>query len=196
MDVQKQPRTPRSTAGPAAVLTPALRRLLLLLVVLLSLIGANSLYLAGVDAAGAWSGRSLETEGYLYGFLLHLVLGLLIAPPLLWFAIAHLRRAWARPNRYAVAAGLALFLTLVAVLVSGVLLTRFEWIAIDDPRWRVPLYWAHALLPLAALWLFLLHRLAGPPLHRGATRAAAAAVLGGGAVALALHLVALPAPVA
>ena len=65
----------------------------------------NSLYLAGVDAAGAWSGRSLETEGYLYGFLLHLVLGLLTAPPLRWFTIAHLRRAWARPNRYAVAAG-------------------------------------------------------------------------------------------
>src|SRR5688572_21133025 len=39
---------------------------------------------------------------------------------------------------------------------------RFDWFSIKDPRLRSPIYWAHVITPLLAIWLYVLHRLAGP----------------------------------
>src|SRR5882762_11238658 len=49
----------------------------------------------------------------------------------------------------------------------GVLLTRIDRLKIKnvglkDPHLRSVAYWAHVLTPLLALWLYILHRLAGP----------------------------------
>ncbi|NEV62684.1 tetratricopeptide repeat protein [Thiorhodococcus minor] len=172
------------------VVTPALRKLLWLVGLLLGLLLISSLYLVAVTLSELATGRILQNRLYLLMFLGHLALGLITLLPVLAFAGLHLRRAWRRPNRYAVRAGLALLLSLVAVFASGILLTRFGFFEVNDPLVRRWAYWIHVLMPLAAVWLFVLHRLAGPRLdwRPGAAWAVAACGIAGGA--LALHLTA------
>jgi tetratricopeptide (TPR) repeat protein len=184
--------TAPSTQSPPLkpVLTPALRRLLWGVLLLFGLLVLDSVYLVAVTVAEALTGRVLQNEAYLSLFLLHLALGLLLVVPALLFGVLHFRRARRRPNRYAVRAGMALFGTLVALLLSGVLLTRFGVFEINDPRLRDLFYWIHVLTPLAVVWLFVLHRLAGPALRwrlggGWGLAAAASAVVGAG-----LHLAA------
>ena len=138
-----------------------LRRVLGVVFLLTGLLVVDSAYLLLVTVLENAGFGDLQSPLYLAMFLLHLVLGLLLIVPLLLFGILHLRRAWRRPNRYAVRAGVALFTSAILLLLSGVLLTRFGFLEIDDPRWRSLLYWGHVLLPLVVAWLFVLHRLAG-----------------------------------
>ena len=148
-----------------AVINPRLRRLLGLVFLLFALLAVNSVYLGSVTLLENLRGVSLQDSFYLSMFLLHLGLGLWLILPFLWFGISHMRRAVHRPNRYAVRAGLGLFAAGLILLLSGLVLTRFGLFEIDDPRWRSLAYWLHLLSPLAVVWLFLIHRLAGPPLH-------------------------------
>jgi tetratricopeptide (TPR) repeat protein len=147
------------------VLDRRLRRLLGLVLLLFALLAVNSVYLSTITLLENTQGTSLQDGFYLSMFLLHLGLGLLLVPPFLLFAILHQRRARRRPNRYAIRAGMGLFGTGLALLLSGLVLTRFGWFEINDPQWRSLAYWLHVLSPLAVGWLFLVHRLAGPPLH-------------------------------
>jgi tetratricopeptide (TPR) repeat protein len=173
---------------PVPVLSPALRRLLAVVLGLFGLLAVNSLYLVVINVAGQLSGQSYENYFYLLMFLAHLGLGLLLLIPALLFGALHLRRAWRRDNRYAVRAGLALYGTVILLFVSGILLTRFGFFEVDDPRVRDPAYWLHALAPLVLIWLFVLHRLAGPRLRwtSGVWWSVAAGVFAVGA--LGLHL--------
>lgn len=179
---------PIVTATSAPVLGTGLRRLLVFVLVLFGLLSVNSLYLVSISAGEALTGRSLENTGYLYMFLAHLGLGLLITVPALAFGLLHLRRAYRRPNRYAVRAGLGLYLVIVLLIVSGLLLTRFEILEVNDQGTRALLYWVHVLTPLAAVWLFVLHRLAGPTLRWGRGLAWSAGTLAAAIGAIALHL--------
>jgi tetratricopeptide (TPR) repeat protein len=190
MSTPKPVATPLSTPR-SAVLTPGLRRLLWFVLILFALLAVNSLYLAGITTAESLTGRTLQTPAYLAMFLGHLALGLLISVPILVFGALHLRRAWSRPNRWAVRAGVALYAAIVLVIVTGLLLTRFPGIEIDDPRVREPSYWIHVIAPLAAIWLFVLHRLAGPPLNWRSGLAWSGGVLALGAGAVGLHLATL-----
>jgi len=171
-----------------AVLSASLRRLLGLVLVLFGLLVVNSFYLVTVSLAGQLSGQIYQNYFYLLMFLAHLGLGLLLILPALLFGALHLRRAWRRPNRYAVRAGLALYITAIVLFVTGLLLTRFGFFEVNDPQIRATAYWIHALSPLALIWLFILHRLAGPRLRwrSGLWWATASTVLA--AVALGLHL--------
>ncbi|NBC12213.1 MAG: hypothetical protein GVY09_02495, partial [Gammaproteobacteria bacterium] len=65
---------PTSTAIP--VLTPALRRLLVLVLIGAGLMAINSLYLLAVTVAERLSGAVLQNQLYLVLFLGHLGLGL------------------------------------------------------------------------------------------------------------------------
>ncbi len=170
------------------VVTPGLRRLLVVVLALFGLLAVNSLYLVVINAAGQLSDQNYENYFYLLMFLAHLGLGLLLLVPALLFGALHLRRAWRRDNRYAIRAGLALYSTVIVLFISGILLTRFGFFEVDDPRVRDPAYWLHVLSPLAVIWLFVLHRLAGPRLRwrSGITWAVAAGVFA--VVALGLHL--------
>jgi tetratricopeptide (TPR) repeat protein len=178
-----------STRGPLPpVLSPALRRLLAFVLILSGLLAVNSLYLVSVTVAEAAAGATYQNYFYLVMFLGHLALGLVLLVPVLVFGALHLRRAWGRPNRYAVRAGLGLYLSVIALLASGILLTRLGFFEVDDPRVRTAAYWVHVLIPLALVWLFVLHRLAGPRLkwrHGGWWATAAVAFTAG---ALSLHL--------
>jgi len=169
-------------------ITPALRRLLGVVLVLGGLLAINSLYLVSVTVAEALGGRTLQNAFYLDMFLAHLGLGLVLLLPALVFGALHFRRARHRPNRYAIRAGIWLYLALVALFASGILLTRFGFFEVNDPTVRTAAYWVHVLAPLAVIWLFVLHRLAGPRLQwrQGAVWAGTAVALTG--IALTWHL--------
>jgi hypothetical protein len=132
---------------------------------LFALLAVNSVYLASITAAEHLTGRTYQNWFYLNMFLGHLVLGLAIVVPVIVFGICHLRNARSRPNKRAIRAGYALFTTAILVLVSGFVLTRFDALGVridvKDPALRRSVYWIHVLAPLAAAWLFVLHRLAG-----------------------------------
>ncbi len=181
---------PKTTTASKPVIGPVLRRLIDAVLILFALLGVNSAYLGAISLSEYLGAGHLQDYFYLLMFLAHLVLGLILAPLFLLFGALHLRRAWVRPNRYAVRAGLALYLTGVAVIVSGLVLTRFGFLEIDDPRWRGLAYWLHIAAPLVAAWLFVLHRLAGRPLRWRTARlwGGVAAVFAVGMLALHLSL--------
>jgi len=170
-----------------AVLTPALRRLLLVVLVGGGLMAVNSLYLLAVTLTERLSGAVLQNQLYLVMFLGHLLVGLALLVPVLVFGALHFRRARRRSNRYAIRAGMALYVVLVALFVSGILLTRFGFLDVNDPAVRNGAYWVHVVAPMLAIWLFVLHRLAGPRLRWRAGVAWAGAAVGFAALALALH---------
>ena len=153
------------------VITARLGRLLGVVFLLFSLLVVNSVYLSAITLLEQTRNEIYQDYFYLLMFFAHLVLGLLLTVPVIIFAIGHMRRAWSRPNRYAIRAGIALFTGLMLVLLTGLLLTRFSFLEIDDPLIRRISYWIHVISPFAVAWLFVLHRLAGPPIRwRGAVR--------------------------
>ncbi len=139
-----------------------LRKLLIPVLGLFGLLAVNGVYLASITAVEWFTGEIYQDYFYQVMFLVHLVLGVLIIVPAIVFGAAHLRNAWSRPNRPAVRAGVALYTTVLLLIVSGIILTRFDFFEVKDPQVRVVAYWVHVLTPLLAAWLFVLHRLAGP----------------------------------
>ena len=145
----------------STVLSPRLRVLLFLVFTLFALLTVNACYLGAITFLEWSSGEIYQDYFYQINFLLHLALGLALIMPFLWFGLAHLKRAWPRPNRRAVKAGLMLFICGVLLLLSGILLTRFDFFAIKHPLVRETSYWLHVITPFAAAALFVIHRLAG-----------------------------------
>jgi tetratricopeptide (TPR) repeat protein len=143
------------------VMSQGLRRLLALVFLLVALLVVNSTYLAAITLLEHFSDESHQGFFYLSMFLLHLALGLTLIVPFLVFGVLHLRRAMHRANRYAIRAGAALFVTGSLVLLSGILLTRFGFFEVNEPGLRRAAYWLHVVAPFVAVWLFVLHRLAG-----------------------------------
>ena len=172
---------------PLPAIGPRLRWVLVVLTVLAAVLGANSAYLAGITFWEWVSGQSVQNFFYQYMFLAHLGLGLLMTAPLAAFVAAHLRNTWRRRNRQAVRMGLALLAASLALVGSGLLLMRLGPLELKQPALRNALYWVHVLSPVAAVWLYLLHRLAGPPIRWRLGAAYGGALLGMGALAIWLH---------
>lgn len=150
----------------------------------------NSAYLGAVSLASSATGKPVENTFTIWMFLAHLVLGIALAIPFLWFCVAHLRRAWHRPNRSAVRAGLATAAAGALTILSGILLTRIEFagkvVTVQGPDARQWILWLHVAAPAVLIWMFLLHRLAGPPIRwrSGAALAVASVAIAGGMVAM------------
>ena len=157
----------RRVTGP--VITPALRRWLRVVLVLFGLLLVDSLILVTTDVVAWWTGEAREDGQYLWAFLAHLVLGLVLIVPFIIYGVGHARRGRHRRNRRAVAVGWGLLWIAVALLVTGLVLVRVEIggvrLGIDDSLVRSVLFWVHATSPLIAIWLFVLHRLVGPRLR-------------------------------
>jgi tetratricopeptide (TPR) repeat protein len=176
---------PPTSEQPAAarvlkpVIGPRLRGLLAVAFTLFGLLAVNGFYLASVTVLEELSGDLYQDFFYQIMFLLHLVLGLFIVVPGVVFGALHLRNAWPRPNYRAVRAGLALYVTVLLMLISGLALTRFDFFSLKDPLVRSAAYWLHVATPLLAIWLFILHRLAGKGIRygRGIVWGAAAVLL-------------------
>ncbi len=149
---------------------PRLRVLLYFIFALVAILAANSVYLGAITFL-EWLKSDPDTTYqnwfYMVMFGTHLGLGLLIVLPIVIFGIIHIKNSHNRANRRAVTVGYLLFVTSLIVLLTGILLTRidifsFKNIGIKDPRLRSIAYWAHILTPILCIWLYLLHRLAGP----------------------------------
>ena len=144
---------------------PRLKPLLACVFVLFALLCVNSAYLATVTLLEWSSGATYQDQFYLWNFLGHLVLGLILVVPTIVFGVLHWRNVLPRPNPRAKAAGIATLILALALLLTGIALTRVEVlggvIGIVDPDARTSVYWLHVALPFAVAWIFIIHRLSG-----------------------------------
>ncbi len=165
---------------------PRLRWVLRGVLALVAVLGANSAYLAAITFLEWLKGLSYQNYFYQLMFLAHLALGLLLVVPFLGFCVAHIRNTRGRPNRRAVRVGWLLFATSLVVLGSGVALMRVGGFDLKHPFGRSVAYWAHVITPLLVVWLYLLHRLAGPRIRwrAGLAWAGGVALIVGALVAL------------
>lgn len=163
---EPQPTLPTASEIPRRTVVravgPRLRPVLHLLFIFLGILGANAAYLSSITFLEWWTGETYQDYFYQYMFLGHLVLGLLFVVPFLVFSIAHMRNTMGRRNRRAVKIGYALFAAGVVVLSTGLALTRIGGFDLRQPIARSVVYWLHVAGPVAAIWLYVLHRLAGP----------------------------------
>lgn len=152
----------QATRRVVGTISPRMKKLFAVLLGMIALLVANAVYLAAITALEWYTGRTYQDYFYQYMFLGHLILGILFIAPFLIFGISHMLRARHRRNRRAVKIGYALFTVAVIVLVSGVLLTRAGGFDLKQQQVRSIVYWAHVICPLIAIWMYWLHRLAGP----------------------------------
>lgn len=147
------------------VVGPRLKLLLALVFGLFALLGVNSAYLAAITFMEWRTGAEYQNYFYLLMFAAHIAMGLLLTLPVILFGLLHAKNASNRPNRWAKRVGWALFIVAVVLLASGFALTRLDvagvTIDVKDPGKRAAIYWVHVAAPVAAIWLFVLHRLAG-----------------------------------
>ncbi len=160
------PAAPRVPGGRrkkyVPVVGPRLKVLLGVVFALFALLGVNSVYMSSITYLGWKSGETYENYFYLWMMIGHLGLGLLITLPVIVFGFSHLRKARNRPNRRAIRAGYALFVTALVLLGTGFVLMRVgDTLVLKDQAVRGVVYWLHVITPLVAVWLFVLHRLAG-----------------------------------
>ncbi len=156
-----QPINPPKRIKYVPVVGPRLKKLLAVVFLLFALLMVNSIYLVTITAAGV----QFQNYFYQWMFLMHLVLGLAIILPVVVYGAIHIHNARDRPNRRAIRAGYALFSIALIVLLSGIVLVRLDVFSlrfeVNDPVMRSIAYWLHVLCPLAVIWMFILHRLAG-----------------------------------
>jgi hypothetical protein len=143
-------------------ITPRLRVLLFIVFGLFGTLAANGLYLSSITFLQWLRSDVYENHFYQLMFLVHLVLGIILITPVVVFGLMHMWKARNRRNKRAIKIGYALFASSLVILVSGVLLMRVGGFKIVNPDVRAIVYWAHIAAPLAAVWLYWLHRLAGP----------------------------------
>jgi hypothetical protein len=155
---------------------PRLRWLLAAVLTAVAVLAANSIYLAAITLLEWATDRAFQNYFYQYMFLAHVALGLAVVVPFLVFAILHVRAAWRRRNRLALRTGYALGGASVALLATGLVLVRFGFFEVRDPRFRTVAYWFHALLPLAAASLYVWHRERGGHFRSGRAWASFAGV--------------------
>jgi tetratricopeptide (TPR) repeat protein len=169
-DHRPEPVQQRTSPGrPVRAVGPRLRILFHVLLVLLALIAANSVYLASITLLNFLyhqDGLSFENWFYFVMFLGHGSLGLMVIVVLPVFALIHLRNTWRRRSRNVARVGFILLAACLLMLMTGVLLLRVEgFFEVRNPAFRRLIYWTHVGSPLFAVWLYWLHRVAGPPVR-------------------------------
>lgn len=178
---------PPKVAPPRRVLIPAvgprLKILMWCLFGVLALLGANSVYLSSVTVLDWSTGMDHKNWFYLWMILIHLGVGLLLVVPFLAFLAIHLLNTRLRKNRRAVRVGYGLMIGSLILLFSGLLLFRVPGLFdLKNPMARSVTYWLHVISPIACVWLYVLHRLAGKRIQwrLGVGYAGAVAVVVGG----------------
>jgi len=167
---ENQPETAPKLKKYVRAIGPRLRILLYFIFGLVAILAANSVYLSAItylEWLKADPNATYQNWFYMVMFGTHLALGLLVVLPIVIFGIIHIKNAHDRPNRRAVKVGYLLFVTSLIVLITGLLLMRvdifqFKNVGLKNPNARSVAYWAHVITPILAVWLYILHRLAGP----------------------------------
>jgi tetratricopeptide (TPR) repeat protein len=146
-------------------LGPRLKVVLFFIFLATAVLGISGVYLLGVRLLEWWSAPRTYTNPFtLWMFLIHVLLGVLIALPFIAFGTYHYLTARTRRNRRAIRLGILLFLSGLLVVFTGLALIQLEGMPQlptgSVTRWVV--WGLHAGLPLAAVGLYVLHRKAGP----------------------------------
>jgi tetratricopeptide (TPR) repeat protein len=146
---------------------PRLRVLLYLVFAGFAFLGATGVYLAAIKLLDRLNPDQVYTSNFYFSMLLsHVGTGALGTLPFLVFGLVHWWTARRRENRVAVRLGVAVFLLGVAVCATGFALVQVEGLPQlptgSAGRWLV--YFAHVLVPVAAVLAYVAHRNAGPPI--------------------------------
>lgn len=145
------------------VVSRRLRRLLVVLLCMTALLVLDSVYLSAVTFTQWLMDTLLEDLYYQYAFLIHLVLGTILIVPTFTFIALHFRRAITRQNHLAIGLGISLAASITVLFITGIALTRgLPLFELRDSGFREFVYWAHVVVPVLVVWLFILHRLVGP----------------------------------
>src|SRR5262249_16813142 len=109
----------------------------------------------------------LNTYFSILMFAVHELAGLIMIAPFLVFGLLHLIKARHRKNRLAVKLGIALFVSGIVVLATGVALLQFEGLPqLPTTSFsRFITLFLHAAAPVLAVVLYVLHRRAGPDIQ-------------------------------
>jgi tetratricopeptide (TPR) repeat protein len=150
--------------------SPRLRVLLLAVIFPgVALLGATGAYLAAIRLMEWMRGQTYTNQVTLTAFLVHIVAGVLLVLPFVFFGLAHVRTAYRRKNRVAVRLGVALFVTSLVAGATGLALIQLAGmpqLPTGTPA-RLVVYGLHVIVPVAAVMLYVQHRRAGPRIQWG-----------------------------
>jgi tetratricopeptide (TPR) repeat protein len=146
---------------------PRLKILLFFVFAATAILGVTGIYLLSIDVLERLRQRTYTNQFTLQMFVIHILVGLIFIVPFLIFGCTHLLTARKRKNRLAVKLGIVLFLSGIFVVVTGLALIQLSGLPQlptgSVARWVV--YVLHAVLPAAAVVLYVLHRRAGPDIQ-------------------------------
>jgi hypothetical protein len=158
-------RAPRVVTQYVPAVGPRLRLLLFIVFGLFAFLGATGVYLSVITSLNyVRSPNNYTTPFGLWVFLAHSAFGVIGTAPFLFFGATHWLTARKRPNRVAVRLGLLVFLAGVVICLTGFALIQLEGMP-QIPTGtitRAVVYWLHIIVPVAAIWLYVKHRQAGP----------------------------------
>src|SRR5262249_28098038 len=148
--------------------SPRLRILLALIFAAVAILGASGIYLLAISVLEiVKKPQTFQNFFSLSMILVHVLVGVAIILPFLFFGFGHLSSAKNRPNRRAVRLGISLFITGIAVWVTGCALIHLPGVPqLPDgtiARWIVRVL--HVIAPVAAVVIYVLHRRAGPDIR-------------------------------
>ena len=161
----------RPAAAPAPyvpAIGPYLRILLYAVFGGFAILGATGVYLSAVSLLNYLRApQSYTTPFALWVFLGHIGVGVAGTVPYVAFGAYHWYTARHRKNRLAVRLGILLFFSGLLVAATGFALIQLEGLPQlpSGTVQRSVVYWLHIALPVAAVWLYIRHRKAGPPIQ-------------------------------
>jgi tetratricopeptide (TPR) repeat protein len=159
LDARRQPYQP--------AVGPRLRVLLAVIFAAVALLGATSVYLLAIRLLNWSLARTYTNQFTLWMFLVHVLGGVLILLPFVFFGSVHYFGARHRKNRPAVRLGVALFAVGLVVCATGVALIQVEQLPQlpTGTVGRLVVYLLHVAAPVLAVGLYVLHRRAGPDIN-------------------------------
>lgn len=151
----------------APAVGPRLKVLLAGILFCVALLGATGAYLFALRVFGWVRGFDQVTLFALWITLAHIFAGIILVAPFLIFGAVHLIAARRRTNRRAVRLGIALFAVGIAAGLSGLALIQIEGLPQlpTETLARSAMLVAHIVTPLGAVFLYVLHRRAGPKIR-------------------------------
>jgi tetratricopeptide (TPR) repeat protein len=146
---------------------PRLKILLALIFASVAVLGATGAYLVAIRGLNWWRAPADYSNAFtIWMFFVHVAVGLVIALPFLAFGLTHYYTARHRKNRPAVRLGIALFITGIIVVFTGLALSQDLIPGMPklptDSLLRSVTFWLHVLVPVASVVLYVMHRRAGP----------------------------------
>ncbi len=144
---------------------PRLKALLFVIFIAFAFLGATGAYLTTIRVLEwQYAPRVFQNQFSLWMFATHLLVGAALVLPFLFFGFVHLATARHRKNRVAIRLGIMLFISGIAVCLTGLALIQFDVLpqlpTHSLGRWIV--YGLHVATPVLAVGLYVLHRRAGP----------------------------------